>query len=748
MLKLKNVSKYYYNKGVVASGFSKVNLELDIGEFVVITGESGSGKSTLLNVISGLDTYEDGEMYINGLETSHYNEADFEEYRKKYIGNIFQNFNLVNSYNVYQNVELVLLLNGFKRKEVKKRVLDIIDKVGMTKFKKAKASKLSGGQKQRVAIARALAKETSIIVADEPTGNLDSESSKSVLELLHNIAKEKLVVIVTHNYDQVEQYATRKIKMHDGKILEDKKIKNIDSDIEAKSMEYKDMNFLNKIRIGLRNTFNVLPKFLLLLAVFLFITFAISGEYSSLQKKNYEQDRVGYNSYFRDYSESRLIVKKNDKTAFNENDYNSISTLNNILLFVKNDLSIDTQVSLNSDMFSYYAKLSDITTFTGELVHGRMPENDDEIIIMGNDYDYDLVNRPLEIIDQEYSIQDDSVYFFENNKKVTVVGIGIIKSALKNFDFGYNNSAAIYGSETLINYVAEQRNINTTETEVTINGKPYLSQPYVPMYKIYANDKVPEGQAFVTKDLRASCKNFRCLRRDFDIKFNNLYFTDYLTLRVSKEYTKKNFTSVTGLKNYDEYNGVIFVNKNDLSKIFNKGYFQSSVYLENAYKIDETVSELENLNLNVLKIKETLVAPYMEDVKAFAEIFQVIFIAILTVALFFISYFIIKLIFKSRNIYFSTIRILGSSRKVAKRLLDIELFTILNIAYLVFIGFVYLVKTKIIENKMIMDLSEFFKINDYIILYVILLLMSYLISKRFAKKLFKKSAMNTYREEV
>ena len=203
MLKLENVSKFYYNKGIIASGFTKVNLELKIGEFVAIIGESGSGKSTLLNVISGLDSYEEGEMYINGKETSHYQEKDFEEYRRKYIANIFQEFNLINSYTVYQNVELVLLLNGYKKHKVKKKILDIIDKVGLTKFKNTKVSKLSGGQKQRVAIARAMVKDTPIIVADEPTGNLDSESAKEIIELLKKVAKDKLVVVVTHNIEQM-----------------------------------------------------------------------------------------------------------------------------------------------------------------------------------------------------------------------------------------------------------------------------------------------------------------------------------------------------------------------------------------------------------------------------------------------------------------------------------------------------------------------------------------------------------------
>ncbi len=142
MIQLKNVSKYYYSKGMIASGITKVSLTFDLGEFVVITGESGSGKSTLLNVISGLDSYEEGEMYIDGKETSHYLASDFEEYRKKYIGNIFQDFNLVNSYTVYQNIELILLINGYSRDEIRQRVPDIISKRrarGVCKNKSLKA---------------------------------------------------------------------------------------------------------------------------------------------------------------------------------------------------------------------------------------------------------------------------------------------------------------------------------------------------------------------------------------------------------------------------------------------------------------------------------------------------------------------------------------------------------------------------------------------------------------------------------
>ena len=270
MIKLKNVSKYYYNKGIIASGFIKVSLNLNIGEFVAITGESGSGKSTLLNVISGLDSYEEGEMYIAGQETSHYTEKDFQDYRRKYIANIFQNFNLVNNYTVYQNVELVLLLNGEKSKNVRKKVLELIKKVDLYKFRNTKVSKLSGGQKQRVAIARALAKDCPILVADEPTGSLDQRSARGIIKLLSEISHDKLVIIVTHNYEQVEEYVTRKITMHDGRILEDKHLKEVEPKEIEVTKEYKDITLSSKIKLARRNAFSILPKFLLILAVYLF----------------------------------------------------------------------------------------------------------------------------------------------------------------------------------------------------------------------------------------------------------------------------------------------------------------------------------------------------------------------------------------------------------------------------------------------------------------------------------------------
>ena len=327
MLRLKNVSKYYYSKGVIATGFSRVNVDFELGEFVAIVGESGSGKSTLLNVISGLDSYEEGEMYINGEETSHYRDIDFEEYRKKYVSNIFQDFNLVNSYTVYQNIELVLLINGYKRKEIKNKVLDLIKEVGLTRYKRTKVSKLSGGQKQRVAIARALARETPIIVADEPTGNLDSKAAKSVINLLKEISKDKLVIIVTHNFSEVEDVATRVVKMHDGKIVSDKKVEETKKVDTVVLSENRKIGIFNMIRLGVRNTFNIFPKFLLIFIVFMFVATSLLSVYASLKKSEYEESKIGYNYFFNNTMDTRIVINKEDRSSISNDDFSNIEKI-------------------------------------------------------------------------------------------------------------------------------------------------------------------------------------------------------------------------------------------------------------------------------------------------------------------------------------------------------------------------------------------------------------------------------------
>ena len=465
MLKLKGVSKFYYNKGVVATGFTKVNLELNIGEFVVITGESGSGKSTLLNVISGLDTYEEGEMYINGEETSYYGESDFEAYRKKYIGNIFQNFNLINSYTVYQNLELVLLLNGYNSKDIKDKINDILKTVDLYKYRNTKASKLSGGQKQRVAIARALLKETPIIVADEPTGNLDSKSAAGIMKLLYEISKNKLVIIVTHNYDQVSEYATRRIKMHDGKILEDTKLIKDGKESEFVDKNYGNITFLNKLKLGIRNTFNVIPKFLLLLIVYLFLTISVISEYSSVKKNDYDNSLLGYNAYFSLINDKRIVLKKNDGEYFTIEDMNKIKSLNNIDYIFTDDILLDTSYAINDEDLYLSGGVVDISRFSGNVDYGVLPKNDDEIIVEGNSYDYYLNDKKDEILKKEYYLEDYNTSGSVLKYKLKIVGI-------KYKDEGIDKNR-FYVSEKVINDLRKTINKGYSSINTTLNNKFY-----------------------------------------------------------------------------------------------------------------------------------------------------------------------------------------------------------------------------------------------------------------------------------
>ncbi len=231
LLSLKDIGKIYVSEGNVTVGIRGVNLSFDKGEFVAVTGKSGSGKSTLLNVISGMDSYEEGELFIEGQPTSHYLQKEWEEYREKYISFIFQDYNIIESFTVLQNVELSLM-HIEDKKERRKRALELLDRVGMTSHIKQKGSKLSGGQKQRTVIARALAKDSPIILADEPTGNLDSATSDEIIELLREVSKDKLLIVVTHNFEQLEKCATRHVRIFDGAVESDHVISHSEAQYE------------------------------------------------------------------------------------------------------------------------------------------------------------------------------------------------------------------------------------------------------------------------------------------------------------------------------------------------------------------------------------------------------------------------------------------------------------------------------------------------------------------------------------
>lgn len=240
-IKLQNISKYYYSETAVTQALQGINLEFRMGEFVAITGESGSGKSTLLRIISGMDTFDDGELYVDGQPTFQYDEDDWEEYRRTKIGFVFQDYSLIGHYTAKENIVSALLIMGVPEKEAGDKAIHYLERVGLSVQRDQRASKLSSGQKQRLSIARALAKDTDIIVADEPTGNLDSETGAQIVKLLRDLSQDHLVIMVTHNYEQVEKYVTRKVRLHDGSLILDVS-ENMDTEQKPEMSENVDNN--------------------------------------------------------------------------------------------------------------------------------------------------------------------------------------------------------------------------------------------------------------------------------------------------------------------------------------------------------------------------------------------------------------------------------------------------------------------------------------------------------------------------
>jgi len=261
LLKLQNIVKKYTTGDTTVEALKGVSLEFRENEFVSILGQSGCGKTTLLNIIGGLDRYTSGDLFINGKSTKLYRDNDWDNYRNHTIGFIFQSYNLIPHQTVLSNVELALTLSGISKSERRKRAVAVLEKVGLADQINKKPNQMSGGQMQRVAIARALINNPDILLADEPTGALDSETSVQIMQLLKEIAEDKLVIMVTHNPELAEEYSTRIIKLFDGEVIDDsmpfttesEEIKTETKEKKSKKEKKPSMSFFTALSLSLNN---------------------------------------------------------------------------------------------------------------------------------------------------------------------------------------------------------------------------------------------------------------------------------------------------------------------------------------------------------------------------------------------------------------------------------------------------------------------------------------------------------------
>lgn len=458
LLTLKDIGKIYVSGTNVAVGIRGVNLSFDKGEFVAVTGKSGSGKSTLLNVISGMDTYEEGEMFVENEPTSHYVQQDWEEYRREYISFIFQDYNIIESFTVLQNVELALM-HIENLKERRARAMELLHRVGLEKHLNHKGSKLSGGQKQRTVIARALAKDSPIILADEPTGNLDSKTSEEIIRLLREVSKDKMVLIVTHNFEQVENYATRHIRVFDGAIESDRLLipsvkeaenaenaaalenaenagngakesvaKKIERESERDKPTKKGKRFWKNFRDGMSLgwvRFTATPKLSVFLCVLMvlsalaitFVTSLCSPSLKELYAKNYVFS----------HREGRVVVIRQDGAVITDEELDALVKT----VGADSAMHYDFLLDMNGQYISYRDSYGYFNFGYGNFAGidaGRAPENDGEVLmrlpvsdtaVLGTDnFEEFELNNVFNLVDYRVVGVD---YYYDNTKTPEIV---------------------------------------------------------------------------------------------------------------------------------------------------------------------------------------------------------------------------------------------------------------------------------------------------------------------------------------
>ena len=339
VLKLQNLSKYYTTRNSVVMGLSSVSLTFSTGEFVAVTGESGSGKSTLAHVLGGILPYEAGELTVYGRPTSHYTAADWEAYRRDMIGFISQSYGILAGNTVLENVVSALRVAGIDKTAAEARAVSILKEVELEAYAARRASKLSSGQKQRLSIARALAKPSRILIADEPTGNLDRENSEKIIRLLKKASEDRLVILITHEFEEAKDAATRRIVLSDGEVITDASLRPVSEDtyINMKENEApqsfvppkgktrgKESRRLVPYITGL--TIRARPVLSAILCTFLILTtlmtFVFLGNFiMALDDTN---TRIYDPEVFPNGSPDRIVVMKDGRVSFTDADYKAI----------------------------------------------------------------------------------------------------------------------------------------------------------------------------------------------------------------------------------------------------------------------------------------------------------------------------------------------------------------------------------------------------------------------------------------
>lgn len=616
LLRLKNIGKIYDSNDILTIGIRGVTLDFDYNEFVTIEGESGSGKSTLLNVIAANDSYEEGELYFNGAETSHYSETDWEKYREKNIAMVFQDFNIIENLTVLENVELALLRieNKAKRRKIAE---GLIEKVGLVAQKNRKGSKLSGGEKQRTVIARALAKDSPIILADEPTGNLDVKASKEVAALLKAVSKDKLVIVVTHNPEFFVEYATRRVTIFDGSVKEDNVIKRPEPKTSADKEEVKSskwQNFKNTMHIGTLN-YKSRPKFtammsfaLFVCAITLFLVISVFGN-SLIRPTQVPLDGTGV---------SGKVILSNRTNSITQSDLDEVAGKTNAGYFL-----LDRNLSEFTINLPKRGGLSSSYTLTCLYdPYQYCPEADEAVLIMAKSQDRDAETIKNMIINAEIGI-----------KNITLVtSVDLIAPKLY---IGYDDLNAYGKKMQAVNSVMKLGNSETTVFTFDINQELAAGE----INLINSNFYVADGKQVV-----------------FDAK------------------TDKSYIVLTSNKKNEDVSGLIVeMNADDYAAMFanEETAVQSALYYANNSDAKAAVKSLPSGYMGMLSDSDV----YVQNA---GDVFtsDILWYLVLIAASLLFAMLISVIFMRSVKIFqadFAVYRTLGISRKISSRSLYVQM---------------------------------------------------------------------------
>ncbi len=592
LLRLKNIGKIYVSEGNVAVGIRGVDLSFERGEFVAVTGRSGSGKSTLLNVISGIDSYEEGELLIDGATTSHYMQEDWERYRQEYISFIFQDYNIIESFTVLENVELALM-HIESKKERRARALELIARVGLSSHVKHKGSKLSGGQKQRTVIARALAKDSPMILADEPTGNLDSESSKEIIELLYEVSKDKLVIIVTHNFEEVEKYATRHVRVFDGAIESDHVLRATSAvsaaeirHSEKKSSKKKELAdgftlgksiFTAKPRLS---TFLCLLMMIGTLGIFLVTSFCTGA--TEMFKKNYMFTHI----------DGRLIVTSQSGEVIDQESVKSIAEKYGAKDYLLYDSMLDAKgsnyIRINTGVEERHYNVS----FTywedyGTNIIGSYPKEENEVFLylplsyaenLGRNAEY--INE-LRIGNVIYKVSGVK-YFYDNNQKPKCL---------------FTREG--FMTATAISYLTSYGDINIELSVAYQNRKQQIN-----LYSLIPSFELEDGKIYVSSDTLSKMTGKNGTEDAIKtLAFSSIYYKhDFYSSGGPQKYTfTKSFDNDCFAEDFNEdstvYTDSVYISASLVREIaedvLSESYKQVSLFFENDRAAELVAQELK-----------------------------------------------------------------------------------------------------------------------------------------------------------